>query len=215
MGYLAMGGQIIDATIVPAPRQRNSRDDNAALKAGGTPPEWAKNPAKNRQKDNDARWTKKHCRAHFAYKNHIGIDRRRKLMRLYSVSTASVHDSQKLLDDVLDPENTVSGMWANSAYRSAETETKLAARTITSHIHRRGSRHKPLTPRQEAANKARSKGPGTDRACLQQPAQQHGRQVRAHYRHRPGRREDRDAEPGLQHAPLGCPRKDRGGNKLT
>ena len=24
-GYLAMGGQIIDATIVPAPRQRNSR----------------------------------------------------------------------------------------------------------------------------------------------------------------------------------------------
>src|SRR3546814_12907280 len=36
-GYLAMGGQIIDATIVPTPRQRNSREDNAAVKAGKTP----------------------------------------------------------------------------------------------------------------------------------------------------------------------------------
>jgi len=36
-GYLAMSGQIIDATIVPAPRQRNSRDDNATVKSGKTP----------------------------------------------------------------------------------------------------------------------------------------------------------------------------------
>ncbi len=31
-GYLAMGGQIIDASIVPVPKQRNSRDDNARIK---------------------------------------------------------------------------------------------------------------------------------------------------------------------------------------
>src|SRR3546814_4025104 len=49
-GYLAMGGQIIDATIVPTPRQRNSREDNAAVKAGKTPLQWKKKPAKNRQK---------------------------------------------------------------------------------------------------------------------------------------------------------------------
>ena len=30
-GYLAMGGQIIDASIVPVPKQRNSRDDNAKI----------------------------------------------------------------------------------------------------------------------------------------------------------------------------------------
>ena len=155
-GYLAMGGQIIDATIVPAPCQRNSRDDNATVKAGGTPPEWEKKPAKNRQKDKDARWTKKHGRAHFGYKNHISIDRRHKLVRRYAVSTAAVHDSQKL-DDVLDANNTASGVWADSAYRSQETEEKLAARGMTSHIHRRGSRNKPLTARQEAANKTRSK----------------------------------------------------------
>ncbi len=155
-GYLAMGGQIIDATIVPAPRQRNSRDDNATVKAGETPAEWEAQPAKNRQKDKDARWTKKHGRSHFGYKHHISIDRRHKLVRRYTVSTASVHDSQRL-EDVLDANNTASGVWADSAYRSAETEAKLAERGMTSHIHQRGSRNKPLTPRQEAANKTRSK----------------------------------------------------------
>ena len=78
------------------------------------------------------------------------------LFRSYAVSAVSVHDSQKL-DDVLDPDNTASGVWADSAYRSQETEEKLAARGMTSHIHRRGSCGKPLTARQEAANKTRSK----------------------------------------------------------
>ena len=155
-GYLAMGGQIIDATIVPAPRQRNSRDDNAAVKSGKTPTQWEEKPAKNRQKDKDARWTKKHGRSHFGYKNHISIDRRHKLVRRYAVSSASVHDSQKI-DDVLDANNTGSGVWADSAYRSQEIEAKLAERDLKSHIHRRGGRGKPLTARQEAANKTRSK----------------------------------------------------------
>lgn len=155
-GYLAMGGQIIDASIVPAPHQRNSRDDNANIKAGGTPADWEAHPAKNRQKDKDARWTKKHGKSYFGYKNHINVDRRHKLVRRYAVSTASVHDSQKF-EDVLDPGNTASGVWADSAYRSAQTEEKLTARAMTSHIHRRGSRGKPLTQPQQAANKTRSK----------------------------------------------------------
>jgi IS5 family transposase len=49
--------------------------------------------AKNRQKDKDARWTKKHERSYFGYKNHIGVDRRHKFVRRYVVSDASVHDS--------------------------------------------------------------------------------------------------------------------------
>ena len=154
-GYLAMGGQIIDATIVAAPRQRNSRDDNAMVKSGKTPEEWEKKPAKNRQKDKDARWTKKHGRSHFGYKNHVCVDRRHKLVRRYAVSSASVHDSQKF-EDVLDPGNTASAVWADSAYCSKEIEAKLAERSLKSHIHWRGSRNKPLTARQEAANKTRS-----------------------------------------------------------
>lgn len=35
------------------------------------------------------------------------------------------------MEDVLDPDNTASGVWADSAYRSAETEAKLAERGMT------------------------------------------------------------------------------------
>ena len=34
--------------------------------------DWKSKPAKNRRKDKDARWTKKHERSYFGYKNHIG-----------------------------------------------------------------------------------------------------------------------------------------------
>jgi transposase, IS5 family len=36
-GYIARGGQIVDATIVSALKQRNSREENEAIKAGETP----------------------------------------------------------------------------------------------------------------------------------------------------------------------------------
>ena len=62
-GYMARGGQMVDATIVPVPTQRNSRDENEAVKAGRIPEEWDNKPAKLRQKDRDACWTKKHGRS--------------------------------------------------------------------------------------------------------------------------------------------------------
>ena len=49
-GYSARGGQIIDATLVAVPRQRNTRAENEAIKRGETPDDWEKKPAKNRQK---------------------------------------------------------------------------------------------------------------------------------------------------------------------
>src|SRR4029077_3481443 len=73
-GYIARGGQMVDATIVPVPKQRNSREENEAVKAGKTPGEWKKKPAKNRQKDKDARWTKKNNKSFFGYKNHVNAD---------------------------------------------------------------------------------------------------------------------------------------------
>ncbi len=54
-GYLAMGGQIVDATIVAAPKQRNSDAEKTDIKAGKVPEEWKGKPAKLRQKDRDAR----------------------------------------------------------------------------------------------------------------------------------------------------------------
>ena len=40
-GYLAMGGQIVDASIVAAPKQRNTEAEKAAIKAGQIPEGWA------------------------------------------------------------------------------------------------------------------------------------------------------------------------------
>ena len=155
-GFLARGGQIIDATIVTAPIQRNTKDENAAVKAGETPKEWTERPAKLEQKDTDARWTKKHGKSYFGYKNHVGIDKAHKLVRTFDVTDASVHDSQKF-DAVLDQNNTGRDVWADSAYRSEETEKKLVAKGLKSRILRRGARNTPLTKAQEAVNKARSK----------------------------------------------------------
>ena len=154
-GYLAMGGQIIDATIVPAPRQRNSRDDNAAVKAGETPPEWEAHPAKNRQKDKDARWTKKHGRSHFGYKNHIGIDRGHGLIRGWTTTNAAAHDGARL-KDVLDAANTASDVWADTAYRSAKNEAMLAGRGLVSRIHRKKPKGRPMPERTRRANARKS-----------------------------------------------------------
>ncbi len=44
-GYIARGGQIIDATIVSVPKQRNTKEENEAIKAGKTPEGWEQQPA--------------------------------------------------------------------------------------------------------------------------------------------------------------------------
>ena len=90
-GYIAMSGQIIDASLIAAPRQRNTEDEKTAIKEGRIPDDWKDKPAKLRQKDRDARWTVKFTKAKpredgsmppvdlaipvFGYQNHISIDR--------------------------------------------------------------------------------------------------------------------------------------------
>ena len=60
-GFVAKKGQIVDATIVRVPTQRNTRDENKAIKEGNPPVEnWS--DAKKRQKDTDARWVQKNGR---------------------------------------------------------------------------------------------------------------------------------------------------------
>jgi len=154
-GYIARGGQILDASIVPVPRNHNKREENKAIKNGEVPEDWADKPAKRSQKDTDARWTKKHGKSHYGYKNHVNVDRRHKLVRRYHVTDAAVHDSQAV-DHLLMQGNTGSGVWADAAYRSEETEAKLRARKLRSHIHRKGKRGKPLTEQAKGSNRTRS-----------------------------------------------------------
>jgi hypothetical protein len=71
-GYQARSGQIIDASIMRVPIQRNSREENARIKAGEVPEDWSE--AKREQKDVEARWTEKHGKQYYGYKNHIDVD---------------------------------------------------------------------------------------------------------------------------------------------
>ena len=109
-----------------------------------------------RQKDEDARWTKKHGKSYYGYKNHINIDKEHKLIRRYAVTDASVHDSQ-VFDELLDEENGGRSIWADSAYRSAEREEQLREDGYDSRIHRKGSKHRTLNQREQESNRWRSK----------------------------------------------------------
>jgi IS5 family transposase len=91
-GFAAKKGQIVDASIVSARKQRNSRDENKRIKEGEIPEDW--NLAKRRQKDTDARWIKKLGKNLYGYKNHVNIDVKHKLIRDYTVTDAATHDSQ-------------------------------------------------------------------------------------------------------------------------
>lgn len=120
-GLIPRGGQIIDASLVNAPKNRNKRDENRQIKEGKTPDSWDDEPNMKRQKDEDVRWTKKHGKSYYGYKNHINVDKEHKLIRRYAVTDASVHDSQ-VFDEVLDEANEGRSIWADSAYRSKARE---------------------------------------------------------------------------------------------
>lgn len=152
-GLIARKGQLVDASFVKAPVQRNTPDENARIKSGGVPSGWTEN--KRRQKDTDARWTKKGGKSYYGYKNHVNVDNAHKLVRKYAVSAAAVHDSKKL-DELLDNGNTRRALWADSAYRSEEAEANLKSKGCRSHIHRKGVRGKPLTAWEKQGNKTRS-----------------------------------------------------------
>ncbi len=170
-GYLAMGGQIVDASVIAAPRQRITDEEREIVKGGGIPEDWAAKPRKLAQKDRDARWTLKRGRKKrrtngsmmteiatpvFGYKSHINVDRRHGLIRKWSVSDAARHDGRELAG-LLDRENTAMGVWADTAYRSQKNERHIARAGLTSMIHFRRPPGKPLKPPHQRANAARSK----------------------------------------------------------
>lgn len=146
-------GKIVDATLVPVPVQRNPPEENAQIKQGQTPAGWSGQTAKLRQKDTDARWTRKNGRAHFGYKNHIKVDRGTKLIEACVVTPANTHDSQ-VVERLRDPAD---GTWhGDSAYHGETVTVHLAAVGVINRCHRQGQRTRPLTPDQRAENRAKS-----------------------------------------------------------
>lgn len=170
-GLLAMGGQIVDATVVRARPARLTAEEKAAVRRGEEPAGWS--PARKAQIDRDARWTLRRGRKRpapeggepakrrvveiavpvFGYKSHLGIDRAHGLIRTWTVTHAAAHDGGQL-GALLDPANTASGVWADTAYRSAANLGLLARRGRVGHLQRKKPRGRPM-PRHVARGNAR------------------------------------------------------------
>jgi IS5 family transposase len=188
-GFIARGGQIIDATLVPAPKQHNSRGEKALIEQGAMPAGWK--PAKRRQKDLDATWTKKHGKSHFGYKLSINVDTKYKIIRKIETDTASTHDSQHF-DNVFDTVNTSRDVYADRGYPSAEREAWLKENGFGTRSNE-GPTQQAAVRVPAAAQHAHRQDTGAGRACVR-GHRADGRQAAAH--HRPGAGELCDDDDG-------------------
>lgn len=148
-GFVARQGQIVDASMVEVPRQRNTPDENQRIKQGERPA-WKEE--KDRQKDIEARWAFKYGRKYFGYKNHINIDRAHKVVRCYAVSDAARHDG-RCFEAVFDEGNRHREVWADAAYRSKKREAQLKEGGYRSHIQRQNQATVKLSEAQKATNR--------------------------------------------------------------
>lgn len=172
-GYIAMSGQIVDSSLVAAPKQRNTKEEKDEIKAGRVPEAWKDRPAKLRQKDRDARWTVKFSKAKpredgtippvdiaiptFGYQNHISIDREHGLIRKWLATDAAAYEGARLREGLLDKTNTSKVVWADTAYRSAANETFMDKNGFVSRIHRKKPKGRPMPRTTRRANSLKSK----------------------------------------------------------
>jgi len=156
-GVFANEGKMVDASFVEAPRQRNTREENKHIKqTGKAPEEWKNKPHKLCQKDIDARWTKKNFVTFFGYKNHIKADTKTKLIEEYIVTDASVHDSQ-VIEELLTEKDKGQPLYADSAYGGEDQQKVYKKKEMDDRVHEKGYRNKPLTEKQKADNREKSR----------------------------------------------------------
>jgi transposase, IS5 family len=205
-GYFALGGQVIDASIVEAPKQRLSDAEKARIKAGATAREiWPDRPAKAAHKDTTARWTVKRGRRKpkpgrdgpvatsersaealmipmFGYKSHVNIDRRYRLIRRWTVSHAAAHDGARL-PGLLEGQ------------RGGDPLGRPPVDGALQEAQGAGDAGAP-PPREPGA----VEDPIGGRACVRRAEGPHGT-VHTNRRDRPRNHQDRARQSGLQHAP--------------
>ncbi|MCP1203675.1 IS5 family transposase [Acetobacter oryzoeni] len=171
-GYLPMSGQILDATLVAAPKQRNTNGEKEDLREGRIPQDWQDKPAKLSHKDRHARWTLKFTKAKrqddgtlpatdlaipfFGYKSHVSIDRKFRLIRKWKTTDAAVSDGARLREDLLDKTNTASTVWADTAYRSKANEDFMEKEGFVSKVHTKKPHLKPMPRHIQRSNAGKS-----------------------------------------------------------
>jgi IS5 family transposase len=166
---------IVDATFVDAPRNRNlSKEQREALKEHDKNPDTeipfeldkeqindleSHLPGRERtmsnilrQTDTDGRFAKKGNGVHFGYKDHVVVDALTKLIVAHEVTSANVHDSQKLSDVV--PEDTES-VYDDAGYVGLEVDRKLKEKCpeVEHFTCAKAQKNKPLTKEQKQYNR--------------------------------------------------------------
>ncbi|KXV67068.1 transposase [Gluconobacter oxydans] len=157
-GYLPMSGQILDATLVAAPKQRNTNAEKADLRAGRIPEDWQDKRAKLSHKDRHARWTLKFTKAKrqddgtipstdlaipfFGYK--------------WKATDAAASDGARLREGLLDKTNTASSVWADTAYRSKANEDFMEKQGFVSKVQRKKPHLKPMPRHIQRSNAGKS-----------------------------------------------------------
>ena len=137
-GLIFNQGQIIDASFMEIPRQRNTREENKIIKEESGDDLWNDRPNKKRHKDIDARWTKKNGDTFYGYKNHIKVDAKSKIIGTYYASDASVHDS-KALELLLTEKDKGQTLYADSAYTGPYQEATISEHKMINNVHEKGS----------------------------------------------------------------------------
>lgn len=174
-GFIARGGQIIDASVVAAPIQHNRRDENETIKHGNVPDDWS--AAKRAQKDVEARWTKKHGKSYYGYKLHANTDRRWGFIRRIDVTPASVNDTQ-VFESILDESNTNRAVYADRGYAKQAREAELHVNGYRASIQRKGTAQQPISTAQQRRNQRIAKQRAFGEHPFARLAQMGGKQLR-------------------------------------
>jgi len=156
-GMILNEGKMVDASFTIAPRQRNTREENQMIKSGKGDELWNDHPHKKRHKDIDARWTKKNGETFYGYKDHVKVDAKSKFIDKYTVTDASVHDSQPLEALLEQEKDRNQDFHADSAYTGKEQDKVIARNRMNNKVHEKGYRNKSLTEEQKASNREKSK----------------------------------------------------------
>jgi transposase, IS5 family len=126
-------GTLNDATIIDAPTSTKHRKG---------------------RRDPEMHSTKKGNQWYFGMKAHIGVDSRTKLIHAVAATAANVHDSQ-LLSDLLHGNET--RVWGDCAYAGQGAVLREHAPRAKDFTHRKSHRYYPLSVKERAKNRSKSR----------------------------------------------------------
>jgi transposase, IS5 family len=173
-GKIVKEGVLVDASFIEVPKSHFTKEEKEKMEATekslketksvDKPEEKApevqktsKEMHRERQMDKEARWTKKHGKSYFGYKDHVKVDAKSKLITGYKVTPASVHDSP-VLPELMDlKKDEGQEVYGDKGYTSDNNNVFLKANKMKSRIMKKRVKNKPLTQEEEEKNRLLSK----------------------------------------------------------